>query len=737
LFLLSNHFIHTQQDGDVTQAVVMNATCDGERDLVLLEEYGAFQFTGYSCDETDIHNCVVDVVYELEVCNAGNRDEQVYEMDVTINDTVCDLLEDIPAEDLMLIPGQCFSAVKEEVVERCTTQEYCVTGHVNATNPITGPPCEKEEEIKFGWMINTLPPVVPPSPFPSPEPSAAPSPAPTTSCIIDVSIEGCFNFTPVGDNNCQGRPVVISFRYNGGDCSQSDNLQDRQQFDCFDSSNPPPTEAGTLAYIVAATLGGGDVYFEGFVPVGDVYTLNGDRTFDRLSADMNITVYDPQGSSDPATIVNGANIMQTVFVHLSCSQPLFLKDRFGSSQVVQWIELDGRVVSCFVETETAALTLSLNTTGIDDQNAVRLLEMNIISNTEGFINYTDEVNGVILTSGQILELSPVNVTLDLTERMRYTFFTTVVGETLDGGTECNGFDFHECIAGIALPPFFPTLAPTSSPTITAFPTPDPETTDCEAEAVIDCVVQEPFGLSCDMLGAPSAPRCTPGSELVSLLFEYTGSGCGTAEDCTDEGTAPYPEEVYIEITDCETSGYFQGTAFLGDTITVNSRGNFLCETIEVEIQTVDFDEEEEVNNGDTLQTLSLSTACLAEPGQTWVVGFDYGALRLTQYTSDIDGIQSSFATVLMSYVVENPGVFGASMTSAVLSSGFSGPNQQLLNTTTLVAPRSRLQLDSETMNLDLITGSGTTYDFTLSVAGSTANSAANPCVSDSTFSLTV
>lgn len=730
-------------DGAITQAVVIDSTCDGGRGLVLLEEYGAFQSTGYSCDETDMHNCVAEVVYELEVCNVGGRDEQIYEFDVTINETVFDLLEGVSEEDLMLVPNECYAAVKEELVERCFSREYCVEAHANATNPETGPPCEAEQEIKFGWMVTTLPPVPAPTPLPTPpipvtpEPSAAPSPAPTTSCVIDVEIEGCFNFTPIGDNNCQGRPVVLTFRYNGGDCSQSDNLQDRQKFDCFDASTPPPLEAGTVSYILATELGGGDVYFEGFVPVGELYTLNEDRIFDKLSADMNITIYDPAGSDDPATIVNGANIMQTIFAHLSCSQPLFLKDRFGANQVVQWIEGDGRVVSCFIETTTAPLTLTLNTTGIEGENAVRLLEMNVISNTEGFINKTMEVNGVILTSGDVLELCPINVTVDLTERMRYTFFTTVVGETLDGSTECNGFDFHECIAGQALPPFFPTLAPTPSPTVTPFPTPDPLTTDCEAEAIIECVVEEPFGLTCDDLGPPTAARCSPGAEVSTLLFEYTGLGCGVTEACSDSGTPPYPEEVYIEITDCEKSGFFQGTAFLGDTLTVNSRGNFLCETIEISIQTVDFDEEEEVNNGEELQTLSLATACLAAPAETWVVGSDYGALKLTQYTSDIDGIQSTFATVLMSYAVDNPGVFGASLTTAVQNSGFTGPDQELLNGTTVVDARSRLQLNSETTTLDLIAVAGFSYDFTLSIAGSTANSAANPCASISEFNITL
>ena len=134
----------------------------------------------------------------------------------------------------------------------------------------------------------TPPPVAPPTPVPAtPEPTGAPSPAPTQACIIDVAIDGCFNFTPPFDNNCQGRPVAITFRYNGGDCSQSNNLQDRQKFNCFDleppvGSGPPPTTAGEVAYVLATTLGGDDIYFEGFVPVGETFSLNEDQFYDKL-----------------------------------------------------------------------------------------------------------------------------------------------------------------------------------------------------------------------------------------------------------------------------------------------------------------------------------------------------------------------------------------------------------------------------------------------------------------------
>jgi hypothetical protein len=583
-----------------------------------------------------------------------------------------------------------------------------------------------------------VPEIPVPTPPPSAEPTPAPSPAPTTACIIDVAIDGCFNFTPPFDNNCQGRPVSLTFRYNGGDCSQSNNLQDRQKFDCFDlepptGSGPPPTIAGEEAYVLATTFGGNDIYFEGFVPIGETFTLNEDQLYDKLAADMNITFYDPKGSTDPATILVAENIMQTMFVHLSCSQPLYLLDRFGAAQVTEWTEDSGRVVTTAIETTTGDLILSLNTTGIDGgEGAVVLTEMNIISNTEGFINKTDEVAGTILEPGDVILLAPINVTLDLSKRTRYTFFTTVVGTSLDGSVECNGFDFHECIVGNALPPAFPTLAPTPSPTVTPYPTPDPETTECTAEALINCVVADPFISNCEDLIAPTDLTCTIGAEMITFTFEVTTNKCDGTPGCVDESDEAIPDEIYMLITDCEGSRFYETDANVGDTILVDSRGNFLCPEILITIETFNFNEAEEANEGVLLQTLTLPTTCTDEPPYT--LNEDYGALRLVQYNSDLDGIRSEFATIQMSYVVSNDGPFGASITSAPLTSAFSG--EQDIGSF-VVGPRSQSQIFTETSTINLLTSAGMTFDFSLSIEGSSTTDAAPVCASDTTYSFTI
>jgi hypothetical protein len=534
------------------------------------------------------------------------------------------------------------------------------------------------------------------------------------------------NATIPADNNCQGRPIQLTFRYNGGDCSQSDNLQDRQKFDCFDilpplGAGPPPLQAGVESYIVATQLGGGSVYFEGFVAVGQAYTLNEDFFFDKLSADMNVTVYDPAGSTDPLTIVQGENIMQTLFVHLSCSQPLFLKDRFGSGQVVQWIEDSGRNVSCFQQTVTGDLVVSLDAENQDQP--VRLLEMVIVSNIDDEpINKTDEVFGLILEpGGEAIILSPLNVTVDLTERVRYTFFTTIIGETLDGSQTCNGFDFFECIAGIALPPFFPTLAPTPSPTVTPFPTPDPETTTCEIRSVVECLVTDPFiEGGCDFLKAPTTLTCTPESDIALLKFNYTGANCDGADFCVDSNGGPSgTEQVYIEITDCEKSGFFQGTAVVGDDITINSRGIFLCPELFVSIQTVDFDEDAEENNGVELQTMIFPTTC-----PFYTLNEDYGALKLLQFRTSIDGIQTITANVFLNFAADNIGQFDATIQSGEIESPFgSGPVPVPLE----IPKRTRQTIETQTATLDLLGLGGTTFVFSQTLSAVSDTEFMLPC----------
>jgi hypothetical protein len=148
--------------GNVAQNFEIDSGCGGDdRGLILNSDYGAFESVGYSCSETDVHNCIQGVSYGLKVCNIGSTDEQIYEWLFTLNEVEIDLLQDIPPEVFKLDSGECFYDTYEVDVDRCNELDFCADIVANATNPVTGEPpnCSHEEELCFGWeQPETLPP---------------------------------------------------------------------------------------------------------------------------------------------------------------------------------------------------------------------------------------------------------------------------------------------------------------------------------------------------------------------------------------------------------------------------------------------------------------------------------------------------------------------------------------------------------------------------------------------------
>jgi hypothetical protein len=122
--------------------------------------------------------------------------------------------------------------------------------------------------------------------------------------------------------------------YNGGDCSQAFNVQGEQGlYECFDIGNGPPVEGPvpTFSYIKVVALNSPDIiYHEDWVEVGTNYDLtlpmNGG---DRVASNMNITIYS-------TNITEPQFQLQNLKYHSSCSANLFLKDKFGASQLVEW-----------------------------------------------------------------------------------------------------------------------------------------------------------------------------------------------------------------------------------------------------------------------------------------------------------------------------------------------------------------------------------------------------------------
>ena len=85
---------------------------------------------------------------------------------------------------------------------------------------------------------------------------------------------------------------------------------------------------------------------------------------------MAITYFDPEGG----------NVLQLVDLPLSYSQPLFLFDKSGASQVTQWVETFGRIVTDTQTDVTGIIQVALDAS--NEQKPVHLLEMTVLTNAQ-------------------------------------------------------------------------------------------------------------------------------------------------------------------------------------------------------------------------------------------------------------------------------------------------------------------------------------------------------------------
>ena len=265
-------------------------------------------------------------------------------------------------------------------------------------------------------------------------------------CNPDGDLDGCDAILPLV-TQCEQRPTKLIMRYNGGDCTQSFNIQPSTLFQCEDFNGGPPTEEGALSYIVATDIKGqGIIYHDGFVAVGSEYELVDGGN--RLEANMNITIY----SSD---VIDPANMIQSVVYHSSCSRNLFLKDRYGASQIVVFVnDLQG-IVTCFFN---STFDISIINDGDFGAEFVSLVSVTNL----GVFNLTDQVLGQNVAPGESFAIS-LPVALDLTVRQRYTVLSTITGRTEGSGVICTDTDFLTFVAGNPLPPTFPTVTPSAFP----------------------------------------------------------------------------------------------------------------------------------------------------------------------------------------------------------------------------------------------------------------------------------
>jgi hypothetical protein len=127
----------TDGSNTVLQTQTIDAACDGTGYLTLTTSYGAVDFVGYSCDETDVHNCLVDVLFKANTCNNDDANDLIlFGMDFYLNGSKDNLLGETAPRTLE--PEECLQYSIPSAVERCVGSPYVASVTVDsslATDP--------------------------------------------------------------------------------------------------------------------------------------------------------------------------------------------------------------------------------------------------------------------------------------------------------------------------------------------------------------------------------------------------------------------------------------------------------------------------------------------------------------------------------------------------------------------------------------------------------------------------
>jgi hypothetical protein len=318
-----------------------------------------------------------------------------------------------------------------------------------------------------GSSITPTPPPTtpnkPPTPVPA-SPTSPPTPEPTPrqpvgtpddSCFAQVDVtcvppvdpadpdggrfEDCdsINIAPA---ECTEFVNLLTFRFNGGDCLDSNNIQDPRIYYCEDFFDGPPAadDIGAESYMIIQDIKGeGIIYFDGIIKVGEVFNITNIIPNPVIVANVNVTLYEGEPAPE--------NIRETIVIHTSCSQVTFLKDRYGVLELIGFQNPSQGYQACIVP---VSFDFSIQNTA-DGFNAIveSLTSITNFPPPNEALNFTDDVVGIVLGPGGELPISSGPINIDLSVRRRYTVFTTVQGVSPEGFS-CRGSDFTNFTAGV-------------------------------------------------------------------------------------------------------------------------------------------------------------------------------------------------------------------------------------------------------------------------------------------------
>lgn len=426
------------------------------------------------------------------------------------------------------------------------------------------------------------------------------------------------------------KPTALTLTYTGESCAASSNTQDPAKAIC----SGDPASAGPV-FVRATdksspTDTSGKKFFEGSVALGGSFTLS--------AANAGGTTL-PSGTWVHLFGTGGA-LLQTVGIHTSCSQPLFVGDRYGSLAldsytpsvpVEPWCpELDGTDLCVHGKPTTLALEYTGAgcgaTSHAQDPSKVACSgdpagasPVRIRVNDRS--NPTDLGGKVwfdgVVEAGDIVQMAAANAGATSFAADTYVYvhdavtgallqsikFHTSCSQPLRTGDEFGGVRIDGIDGGL------PTGTGTGGDT----------------------------GGGGEVCAEQSPDVCFDGIKPTALTLTYTGEGCGASSNTQDPGKAPCSGDpaaapaVFVRATDksspSDLSGkkLFEGTVALGAAFTLsaaNAGGTTLPSGTWIHL----FD-----GGGALLQTVGVHTSC----SQPLFVGDQFGSLLLDSYTPSV------------------------------------------------------------------------------------------------------
>lgn len=599
-------------------------------------------------------------------------------------------------------------------------------------------------------LTPTRRPTLRPTPFPTLPPTPAPTPFPTErfleldlelQCVPREGFDTCNDEAPPLAA-CLGGipPTELMFVYHGGNCDQSISLQkSKGVMFCADVRGGPSAAAGTQAFVHVTDLEGQVILHSDFVAVGSTLTLRNNGGTKALPSNHLITIHEDDQVKNPA------KLLQVVQFRSTCPRDptpeLYLKDRFGGVELVEWTNDSQGRISTFVDQPfNLDITAPLQ---LDGGTHLTLTKLVVHSNSvPPELDLSDKVTGLQLTAGETVSLA-VNLPVDLTTRKTYQLWATAeaaASAAEEGARASRGTSQSSFTAGYPVPPGFPVPAPAppvprpEAPTSTTSSRQDPSLARCHLEADIECRTSSNVG--CRTIAPPSHMLCDTNSGIPSKLeFLVTGQNCGLDKDCYDAfpGVDIADAKVHLSIRNARNQNLvgYNGVVDIGTIVTITEG---LEGSVLVFIYTVGAND----TPGQPLQANLIETTCHGQSNRDVTLLQNHGALQVVSFTNADQGTQTVLQKLTFTYVVRNDAVgVHAQVVSAVKTVPRSDPTTVLSTppeSSLVLAPGQEVTLGTDVLMLNAAAAAavGTTYQYDLEVSGIGVESG-QPCFDEESY----